>query len=219
MKPTIKRSLAIVALALFAATAISMHAQVLSQTNSYSGTPDIFGTLAYDKYNGGMNVTQIVITSSMSIDGFSLMVTNIGDTAATLINYSFGAQNTIDIVPIAATNILTASDSSVSSTNIPPFQSITVNGTLRQDSFTRTITDPGQISQFLGAGTFNVTYNAIQFKSVSTSGGTTDVLTPSTASGNVIVNFFTAIPEPSTYAMIGGGILVLLALKRKALRV
>lgn len=198
---------------------LSLRAQTVAHTNSYSGTPNFSGTLVFNKFNpntaGGEYVTQVVVTSYMNIDGFSLTVSNVGGVDATLNEYAFGARNRVVVMPIGATNTLVATDADEPGTVIAPGSAVTVHGSHQQASYTWTITSSNQMGQFLGAGTFDVAYNATQTKTVSTSGATQDILSPSTSWGSVIVSFFTAIPEPSTYAMIGFGILILLALKRR----
>ncbi len=196
---------------------LALRAQ-MSQTNSFSGTPNFSGTLVFDKLNAaaaGWTVTQVVVTSTMSIDGFSLTVSNVGAVNATLDEYAFGARNRVIITPIGATNTLIATDTGTPGTVIAPGAKITVNGTHQQASHTWTITDSSQVSQFLGTGTFTADYYAAQTKTVSTTGSTQDTVNPSTSWGSVIVNFFYAIPEPSTWAMIGVASLMFLVLKRR----
>jgi hypothetical protein len=205
-------------LAFVLVAALPLGAETSSQTNDYSGTPNFSGTLVFDKLNAaaaGWTVTQVVVTSTMNIDGFSLTVSNVGAVNATLDEYAFGAKNRVIITPISATNTLLATDTGKPGTVIASGATVTVNGTHQQASYTWTITDSSQVSQFLGPGTFTAEYDATQTKTVSTSGSTQDRLNPSTSWGSVIVNFFYAIPEPSTWAMIGGAALMLLVLKRK----
>ncbi len=211
-----KKSLLTLAFAL--ATILPLCAEMSSQTNDYSGVPDFSGSLVFDKLNAaaaGWTVTQVVVTSHMEIDGFSLMVTNTSSSSSTLKSYAFGAENEVTVVPLASVTTLVATNAAKPNTVIAPYSSVTVTGTPHQASYTWTITDSSQVSQFLGTGTFNVTYTASQSKTISTTGGTQDTLNPSTSWGSVIVNFFYAIPEPSTWAMIGGAALMLLVLKRK----
>jgi hypothetical protein len=196
---------------------LALRAQ-MSQTNSFSGTPNFSGTLVFDKLNAaaaGWTVTQVVVTSTLNIDGFSLMVTNTSGDTASVNSYSFGANNRVIIVPIGATNVVTAATSATPGPDLNAHQGMLISGTAEQASHTWTLTSSNQVSQFLGSGTFNVTYKAIQESTVSQSGGVQSTLNPSTSWGSVIVNFFYAIPEPSTWAMIGAASLMFLVLKRR----
>jgi hypothetical protein len=186
---------------------------VVSQTNTFSGTPNFSGVLVFDKFNAaaaGWTVTQIVVSSALSIDGFSLSVSNIGAGNATLDAYAFGARNRVIITPLGETNTIVATNAGEPGTVIAPGEKVTINGTRQDSSSVRTVIASNEMAQFLGSGTFDVNYSASQTKTVSTTGSTTDMMTPSTAWGSVVLSFFYAVPEPSTWMMIGTGAAFLL---------
>lgn len=191
---------------------LPLRADMVSQTNTFSGTPNFFGTLVFDKFNAaaaGYTVTQVVITSTLNIDGFTLSVSNIGAGNATLDAYAFGARNRVIITPLNETNTVIATNADEPGTLIEPGQKVTIQGTAQQSRSVRTLIASNEMAEFLGSGTFGVNYSASQTKTVSTTGSTTDAMTPSTAWGSVVLSFFYAVPEPSTWMMIGFGILFL----------
>lgn len=62
--------------------------------------------------------------------------------------------------------------------------------------------DAAYLSDFVGAGTYTLNYQAWQHQSTWTEGGTHSETAPSTAIANIQV-IYTSIPEPSALALIG----------------
>lgn len=186
-----------------------VRAETVTQTNSFSGTPryEFSRTNVFDKYtlSSSESVTQIVIQASLDLSGFSLMVTNLDYRyAVTLTSYAMGAQDTVTVIPTGSSSLMVATNAANPNYVIPKMGSVTFNGTHLTQSFTQTITNSSEINQFLGSGTFNVTHDVAFVGQYNTTGngspsGTWGIMP---VSGNVIVSFFTAIPEPSTWAML-----------------
>ena len=191
---------------------------VWSQTNSYSGTPTANFNLTFDQFNAvpaGWTVTSVVFTTTLNVSGLSMFVTNITVDKTDLISaYVLGAD--VDLTIAGSTSSFSAKTGTIHpAMSILPMQFYTVSAGPFASGYTNTYSG-GQISQFVGSGTYNVQLDAYSANSVTvTGGGYTAEPSPGTTFGNVIANFFYAVPEPSTYAMIGSAALMLLALKRR----
>jgi hypothetical protein len=199
---------------------------VWSQTNSYSGTPNFSHTFTFDQFNAlpaGWTVTSVVFRITLNASDLAFAVSNIS--SSTTINwndYTLGvggasAQTRVVIVPTGTTNSLNAFGYvELPPVLIAPLAKYSVVGGPYATGITNTFTSEPQISAFVGSGTYDVQFRVATLNTANVVGGDAILSpTPGNAMGTVIADFFYSIPEPSTYAMIGGSVLMLLALKRR----
>lgn len=191
------KSLKIGLLALLSAAVVSQ-AGVVTYTNTFSGTPTLSGSLALDKYHGSETVTQIVVSGSVTIQGFSLSVTNTSQSAGTINEYQYGVKSFFTNMPISAASTATVYDMvegvSVAANSSTNFTGVTETSAL---FVSNGIIPESNFGLYTGAGTFDIGYRIIQSTLADLTGGLNAEVTTGTSSGYVQVQYFTAIPEPS----------------------
>ena len=193
-----------------------------SQTNSYSMSAASAGTLVFNQFDAlpaGWTVAQVQITANLDVSEFSYSVTNKSATVAKVESYYTGAKNDMVVIPVSQYFPLVATNGTNYSypyLSVAAYESVVFVGTSPSTSHTWTYADSSSISNFVGSGTYGVSYDVSTAANAAVSGtsyGVDSVF--GAAAGNVITTFFYSVPEPSTYAMIGGSVLMLLALKRR----
>ena len=206
----------------------------ITQTETFSGTPNLARTFTFDQFDdqGGTLVLQsIQVLVELDANGGTLILDNDGEEPAAG-NYEFGAKSNISSTDVA---LLTATAQPVtaelSALTSGPFSlagnlgdgsedfdpsapdGVQIDGGLVSDS------DDGYIGSayfagYKGLGTFDIDLDAIQWSDFGGVSGIEWAVTPVTASGEVTV-IYNYIPEPATMGLLGIGALALIRRKRK----
>ena len=193
----------------------------LSQTATFSGTPDFSQSLTFNKYTGNLSdLIGITVSYSLNIAGGSYSVDNDSPVSVNNIQASFGANLSLSSSDVALLTsnfqpvITNANALNTATFNLGPDQGdgTATFSTSPIDSATlygkdATTSGSGSIgnfawSQFVGAGTFNINALASQQGSLSYNSGISTLSTPLDAKGTVTVTYLT-VPEPSGSLLLG----------------
>lgn len=230
----VKKFLFLFAAALFT-TAAPVFAATMPQTQSFSGIPNMDGSLTFNKFddNGGLNVlTSIQVIFDLTSTGGLLILDNDSDQPASGI-FEFGAKGGIGSTDVALLNAsylpvvaqLDATHSSGFSLtgdpnpipndfNPAPTDGMSYTGSTEYDS------DSGLIGSFAfagytGTGTYDIDYSVIQWLDYGSVSGIEVAYTPVNVSGEVTVIYtYDIVPEPATVILFCTGVFGLL--KRKS---
>lgn len=200
--------------------ALVAQAELIAETKSYSVIPNATTNLDFSKYNGGLTVTQIVFTASITNSGYALEVHNPSASDGKIRSYAFGSENytTIPGDPNHEETVSVNDSRNYGSAGyiIEPGQTVNFNGTTKVGTFTYYVPE-ADFNHFIGSGSFTVVNEATQYTSLAQEGGLTSVLSPGTTAGSVTVSFLT-IPEPGTVSLVAMVFIGAAALRRRAMR-
>ena len=206
-------------------TAGVAQAAVISQTKTFDGTPNYSSPLTFDQFddNGGAyTLNSIHISVQLNTDaGSGLRIDNDGAEPASG-TVEFGASGVISssdvtlfkqgggtfnglIQSIVSKNMnLTPDDGdgALFSTIGTDYDSLTSEATSKSDA---AFINPFVFTEYIGTGTYDITYDVSQHLDVSSFGGSQVQFDPIQAGGSITVeyDFEDAIPEPTSIAMIG----------------
>ena len=212
-------------------------AATITQTETYSGTPNLSQTFTFDEFDdlgGTLTLLSIQVLVELNIDGGQLVLDNDGVDPASG-TYEFGAKSDISstdvslldgaLLPVTAelsaltTGVFSLTGNVGDGANdfdpSPP-DGMQVNGGPLSDS------DSGFISatlfaQYIGTSTYDVDLDATQWSDFGGVSGIEWAVTPVTADGEVTV-IYNYIPEPATMSLLSIGGLALLRRKSKIRR-
>ena len=184
-------------------TLVSIH---VTLSNSKVG-----GSLAVDNetsYSGTVNVSQSLLISISSVD------VTLADASGDDILQNVAAKSTTSIT-IGADDGDAKPGAETFDIGGPDYQLINFPGTVTKTS--SAYIGNTYMSEFLGAGSFDVLLDASQSTSVGITGAVSQQTTPPTSSGYVTIIYTTtggAIPEPSVALLGGMGFITLLRRRR-----
>jgi hypothetical protein len=229
-----KRFLCFFAVALLVTAGLAS-AATITQTKTFSGTPNLDGALSFNQFNTGLGtLTSIQVQLNLQTSGGELKLDNDSHQSAAG-TFQFGAQGTIsgspDValldsgfnpIPGTANAYHSGSFSLDPNTGDGPgdYSPLAPDGMLYTGT-TETDNKSGYVGSavwaagtkgFLGTGTYNINYSITQWLNYGGIGGIEYAVTPVTASGDVTV-VYNYIPEPATIALLTIGALAFL--KRK----
>lgn len=180
---------------------------VISHTGTFSGAPGtggaegepLTGTVDLPKYRLSelYDLESVVISGSVSLEGFMAELENTGSTAAYITEYTYGMRGVFTIVPTSTQDIVNLDRSSYD-ISVPVERSVT----FEPESMTAGIfTFSGTVAAadfglFTGMDTFSISYSITQRSLLESSGSLAATITPGTADGWMRVDY--TIPEPTT---------------------
>lgn len=177
-------------------------AAVVSYTDTFSGAPGtnadpLAGTVDLPKYSGSFELESVVISGSVSLEGFMAELENTGSTPATITEYTYGMRGVFTIVPTSTQDTVDLNRSSYN-------MEVPVGGTVQFEPGGMTagiftfsgIIPSANFGLFTGAGTFAINYSITQQSLLGSSGSLAATITPGTADGWMKVDY--TIPEPTT---------------------
>ena len=209
-------------------------AATITQTDSYSGTPNWGQTFTFDEFDdlgGTLTLLSIQVLVDLDVAGGLLVLDNDGVDPASG-NYEFGAKSDISSTDVAlldaAFQPVTAElDASTLGTfnldgNVgdgandfdpTPPDGVQVNGLAQSDA------DSGFISatlfsQYIGTSTFDIDLDALQWSDFGGVSGIEWAVTPVSADASVTV-IYNYVPEPASMGLLSLGGLALLRRRRK----
>ena len=214
--------------------ACAASAATITQTETYSGTPNLSRTFTFDEFDdlgGTLTLLSIQVLVELNIDGGQLVLDNDGDDPASG-TYEFGAKSDISSTDVSlldgALQPVTAELSALTSGGFSlaaqtgdganDFDSSPPDGTLINGG-PLTDNDDGFISatlfaQYIGTGTYEIDLDATQWSDFGGVSGIEWAVTPVTADGEVTV-IYNYIPEPASMGLLSLGGLALLRRRRK----
>ena len=224
-----------VAVCLLLACAAS--AATITQTETYSGTPNLSRTFTFDEFDdlgGTLTLVSIEVLVELNIDGGKLILDNDGDDPASG-TYEFGAKSDISSTDVSLLKVVgpptepvVAELSSLTSgafslaaqtgdgTNdfdpTPP-DGMQIDGGPLSDS------DAGFIatslhSQYIGTSTYDIDLEVLQWSDFGGVSGIEWAVTPVSADGEVTV-IYNYVPEPASMSLLGLGGLALIRRRKK----
>jgi hypothetical protein len=196
------RTMGLVLACLGVCASIASASVTISHTGTFSGPPgtgaDPFsGTVDLPKYNGSYELESVVISGSVSLEGFMAELTNTGVTTATINEYTYGMKGIFTIVPTSTKDTVELNRSSYN-IEVPVGGSVQfVPGDMNAGIFTFSGTiAAANFGLFSGAGTFAISYSITQQSLLGSSGSLASTITPGTSDGWFKVDY--VIPEPTT---------------------
>jgi len=205
----------------FLVMAIPVLANTLSQTQFFTGIPNMNGSLPdfnqFNSYGGTRLLQSIQISFTLQSSGGYLEAHNISSSLAS-ITYAFGVNGRISSTDVCLPDMsLQVSDTNHFDLN--PGASWSYNGSIKTDTKLDSVADTLWGSGAKGfletTGTYKINYSVGRTADCTSDGGISFSSIPASASGMVTVLYtYEVIPEPATIALLGTGILVFV-LKRK----
>ncbi|MDD5010518.1 MAG: choice-of-anchor E domain-containing protein [Phycisphaerae bacterium] len=230
-----KSFLFIFAVALFVTAGLAS-AATITQTQNFSGIPNISGPLAFNKFNAALGtLTSIQVGLSLQTSGGQIILDN-DSTSLASGNFQFGAKGSISSsnvslidsssmpIPGVAPNTANAFHSGAFSLaanvgdGVGDYSPSAPDG-MSYSGGIETDTKSGYINNtvfggYTGTGTYNIDYSVIQWLDYGSVSGIEAAFTPVSASGCVTVVYtYDPVPEPATITLLMIGALTLL--KRK----
>jgi hypothetical protein len=218
---------------IFATMAVPAFADTLSQTQFFTGIPNMNGAFSFNQFNNHNNtwdLQSIEISFTLQASGGYLKLDNDSLEPAS-VSFEFGAGGVLSSTDVNLSNSLnqpvpgqvTVYDSqtfSLAPDNgdgpyiydpSPPDGNL-YNGRILTDTGLGFIGnyywDKGG-KGFLGTGTYNINYSVWQHFQLDSTGGVTHMSIPANASGMVTVLYtYDAVPEPATIALLTIGSLL-----------
>ena len=218
----------IVALGLSASLAV---AGSITQTQDFSGTPNLVRSLTFDQFDdggGSLILQSIKVIVSLDVDGGQYILDNDGDQPASG-TLSFGAKGDISSGDVSLLNSslqpvtseleathsgsfnLAAQDGDGTYDYDPtPPDGLQYDGGVESDS-TSGFISPTVFGQYTGAGTYDIDVTVDQWQDFGGISGIEWAVTPVSASGAVTVIYnYIVVPEPATLALAAlAGLLVI----------
>ena len=206
----------IIAIAILSSVAISANAATIMQTKNYgAGTPNFTETLTFNKFDPSLGtLNSVKIKMLVNVSGGSLTVDNDGvDPASVTVELGADGAVTSTDVTIAPTVGASASTGAVFNlaaengdgpSNIDPSgPDGAVHNGGSDSGMDMQFINAAFFSDYTGLGTFDVDAEIDQILDFGSIGGVEGSFTPVTADGNVMITYdYTAVPEPSSIAMI-----------------
>jgi hypothetical protein len=214
--------------ALVLAICTAAQAGVISQTQSFSGTPNFSQGLSFDQFDtlgGTRTLSSIEVILDLNVDGGQLILDNDGiDPAAGL--FEFGGKATLSSTDVAlggvpGTAAALHSDTFNLAGNIgdgptdydpsAPDGMIYLGGpeSDSKSGFVNSLFWTAGTKGFIGTGTYIVDLDATQWSQYGSIGGIEYAVTPVVAGGSVKV-IYTYVPEPASLSLLGLGAAALL---------
>jgi hypothetical protein len=209
-------------------------AGTITQTETYSGTPNFTQTLTFDEFDdlgGTLTLTSIQVLVDLDVLGGVLVLDNDGVDPASG-TYEFGGKADISSTDVslldAAFQPVTAEVEALTSgafnltgnvgdgaNDFDPSapDGVQVNGTTQSDSDSGFIA-AALFSQYIGTSTFDVDLDATQWSDFGGVSGIEWAVTPVTADGEVTV-IYNYVPEPATMGLLSLSGMALLRRRRK----
>jgi opacity protein-like surface antigen len=208
-------------------------AATISETESFSGTPNLTQTLNFDQFDdqgGTLTLQSIQVTISMQVCDGQLVLDNDGEQAASG-TFEFGAKadiastdvslvdSTLQPVTAELEAIHTGSfslDANVGD-GLNDYDSSAPDGMLYTGG-TEADSDTGMIASaafpgYIGTGTYDIDVSATQWSDFGGVSGIEWAVSPVTASGTVTVTYC-YVPEPASMGLLSLGGLALLRRRR-----
>lgn len=212
-------------------------AAYITQTQTFSGTPNYSQTLTFNKYNETASLESVQVIFTLNISGGWLGVDNDGADPA-VVTVELGASGSISSTDVILLNsafqpVVTPLRVSTGSTfnlggddgdgpgNVdlnPPDGAVHIGGTLGGN-------DQGYINSmffggFTGDGTFDILALIDQILDFGGIGGVEGAFSPVTASGSVQIIYGNGapVPEPSTFLLFGAGLIGLTGVIRRRIK-
>ena len=210
-------------------------AGTITQTETYSGTPNLSRTFTFDEFDdlgATLTLTSIQVLVDLNVEGGVLILDNDGEDPAAG-TYEFGAKSDISSVDVSlldgAFQPVTAELAGLTTGGFSlaanvgdgandfdpsPPDGVQVNGSTQSDN------DAGFISatlfaQYIGTSTYDIDLDALQWSDFGGVSGIEWAVTPVTADGEVTV-IYNYVPEPATMGLLSLGGLALLRRRRKS---
>ena len=216
--------------AVLALTAGLTFAATITQTQTFSGIPNMNGSLTFNQFDSSLGtLTSIQVRLSLQTSGGRLILDNDSASSASG-TFEFGANGSIG-----------STDVSLMDTSLQPITDLTeafysqafsldanvddVSGDydpaspdgLQYDGGIVSDTASGLVDStvwggYTGTGTYNINYNITQWLDYGGISGIECAITPVSASGDVTV-IYTYIPEPATMLLLAIGAVAILRKK------
>jgi hypothetical protein len=193
--------------ACFGVCASIASAAVFSYTGTFSGAPGtggdegdpLEGTVDLPKYrfSESYDLESVVISGSVSLEGFMAELENTGSTSAYITEYTYGMRGVFTIVPTSTQDTVNLDRSSYD-ISVPVEGSVTFDPesmTAGIFTFSGTVAS-ANFGLFTGMDTFSISYSITQRSLLESSGSLAATITPGTAEGWMKVDY--TIPEPAT---------------------
>ena len=225
------------ALAVICVIAAPVMAGMITQTQPFSGTPNLDATLTFNEFDdlgGTRTLDSIEVLFGLGIDGGQLNLDNDGDQPASG-TFEFGAKGDLSSGDVALLDVafqpVTAELESFHSqafaldANVgdgpldydpSPPDGMQYNGGPKSDSDSGFIS-PTVHSQYVGSGTYDIIAQVKQWQDFGGVSGIEWAVTPVTAAGEVTViyRYSPAIPEPASLGLLAFGGLAALGRRRR----
>ncbi|MHC4984882.1 MAG: choice-of-anchor E domain-containing protein [Planctomycetota bacterium] len=207
----------------------SASAGTITQTHSFSGTPNYTETFTFDEFDdqgGALTLLSIKVIFDLDVDGGIFILDNDGVLPAAG-NYEFGAKGDISSTDVSLLDValqpVTAELSALTvgafalAGNVgdgandfdpTPPDGTQINGGPHSDSDNGFIS-PALFAQYIGLGTYDIKLEVDQWQDFGGIGGIEYAVTPVTAEGEVTV-VYNYVPEPATMGLLSMGGLALL---------
>ena len=209
-------------------------AVTITQTETFSGTPNLTQTLTFDEFDdqgGALTLLSVEVSVLLNVQGGALILDNDGEQAAAG-SYEFGAKGDISSTDVSlldsafqpvTAEVQASTDGAFSlDANVgdgandfdpTPPDGLQISGLSQSDSDFGFISTT-LFSQYIGTGTFDVDADVIQWSDFGGVSGIEWAVTPVTANGNVTV-VYNYVPEPATMSLLAIGGLAVLRRRRK----
>ena len=212
-----KKNTIIIAALLLAA--VSLQAATITQTNTFSGSPNYSSVLTFNKFNdygGAFTLNSIFINVVLNTEaGAYLGIDNDGQTAASG-SVEFGSSGSLSSDYVSLRKVGTGSFSgtlksiSLKTMNLSADDSDGATYSTQGTDYDALITSSTSVStnaslrdieDYIGTDTYTLTYTVSQWMSMGAFSGAQFQGNPIGANGSVVVEYNYTIPEPASASM------------------